>query len=291
MKSKLLFYTSFLLLAGMIFISSCKEDFIHGDILPNTDRVIVEFTNAQGNNNSVSMEYSSDWVTIDLTDLQFNSRSKVNNVIRVKFVTSPTVVADYNSANGTNYISPPGGSYSFESNEITLSPEERKKSIRLRIKPSAITGGSYALGLAIAETSEGEISQTANNIFIILQVKNAYEGNYKASGQRILYNGATVSSGVASIFPINRVKYAYTIDNNTIEIEVADLAGAYMYLQIDPSSNEVTVLPSATSPTFFPMNNNGNCVYDPGTKTFSLNYLYFNASGFLREIQEDLVAQ
>jgi Domain of unknown function (DUF1735)/Domain of unknown function (DUF4361) len=291
MKSKLMFFISFLLLAGMIFISSCKEDFIHGDIIPNTDRVIVEFTNAESNNNSVSMEYSSDWVTIDLTELQFNTRSKVNNAVRVKFVTSPTVVADYNSANGTNYVSPPGGSYSFESNEITLSPAERNKSIRLRIKPSAITGGSYALGLAIAETSEGEISQTANNIFIILQVKNAYEGNYKASGQRILYNGSTVSSGVASIFPINRVKYAYTIDNNTIEIEVADLAGAYMYLQIDPSNNHVTVLPSSTSPTFFPMNNNGTCVYDPFTRTFSLNYLYFNASGFLREIQENLVAQ
>src|ERR1700730_17857308 len=126
MKSKLLQYTSFLILAGMVFNSSCKEDFIHGDIIPNTDRVIVEFTDARGNNNSMSMEYSNDWVTIDLTDLQFNTRSKVNNVVRVKFVTSPTVIADYNSANGTNYISPPGGSYSFESNEITLSPEERK---------------------------------------------------------------------------------------------------------------------------------------------------------------------
>lgn len=291
MKPKLLFYTPFLLMAGMIFISSCREDFNKSDILLNTDRIIVEFTDAQKNDNSVSMEFSSDWVIIDLTELQFNTRSKVNKEVKVRFVISPTIVADYNTANGTNYISPPGGSYSLESNEITLAPEERKKMIRLRIKPSAITGGSFAIGLAIAETSEGEISQTANNIFIGLQVKNAYEGNYKATGQRILYNGATVSTGVASIFPIDRVKYAYTIDNNTIEIEVADLAGAYMYLQIDPLSNQVTVLPSATSPTFFPMNNNGTCDYNPLAKTFLLNYLYFNAAGSLREINESLLAQ
>src|SRR3981081_2393695 len=181
MKSKLQFYISFLLSAGMILISSCKRDFIHGNILQNTDRIIVEFTNAHVNN-SVSMGYSNEWVTIYLTELQFNTRSKVNKAVRVKFVTNPTVVADYNSAKSTNYVSPPGGSYNFESNEITLSPEERKKMIRLRIKPSAITGGSYAIGLAIAETSDGEISQTANNIFIVLQVKNLYEGNYKATG-------------------------------------------------------------------------------------------------------------
>ncbi len=31
--------------------------------------------------------------------------------------------------------------------------------------------------------------------------------------------------------------------------------------------------------------------YDPATKTFVLNYKYYNAAGLLREIQETLVAE
>ena len=289
MQTRLLLNTSFLLLAGMFILSSCKKNLLISEIDQNTDRVMVEFTESKNANNAVSIAFANDWVEIDLTEIRLNTRSLVKGLVTVKFVVNPTIVADYNTANGTDYKMPPGGSYSFESTELTLSTTERTKIIQMKINPASITGGSYAIGLSIAETSDGEISPTSSNVFIVLQVKNAYEGDYKATGQRVLYNGATPATGIAVVAPIDRVKYAGTIDNNTIEIEVADLAGAFMYLEINPTTNQVTVLPSATSATFFPMTNNGSCTYNPVTKTFTLNYLYYNATGALREITETLV--
>jgi hypothetical protein len=290
MQTRLLLNRSFLLLAGMFFLSSCKKNLLIAEIDQNTDRVMVEFTESKNTSNAISIPFASGWVDIDLTELRLNTRSKLNKAVTVKFVVNPTIVADYNTLNGTDFKMLPGGSYSFESNQLTLTPSERGKTIRMKIKPSSITGGAFAIGLSIAETSEGEISPTSSNVFIVLQVKNAYEGDYKATGQRILYNGPVTTSGVAAIAPIDRVKFASTIDNNTIEIEVADLAGAYMYLQVNSTNNQVLVLPSSTNPTFSPMNNNGSCMYDPASRTFTLNYLYFNASGALREIKETLVA-
>ncbi len=289
MKRKLL-SIPFLLIAGMVFFSSCREDDVFEEIEPNTDRVIVEFTNALSGE-SVALEYSDQWVEVDLTEIRLNTRTHIKENIEVTITPNHTVVGDYNNLYGTSYQPVSTGAYSILPATVKLGPGQRTQQLRLRIRPSLITGGDYAIGLSLATTSKGEISDDRRNIFIALKVKNEYEGNYRATGLRTLYNGADVASGVASTATIDWVKPATTINNNTIEIEIADLAGAYMYLEVNPVTNAVTVSPSLTAPTFFPMGNNGTCIYDPVTKKFTLNYLYYNAAGNLRHIQETLVAQ
>ena len=44
---KNIFIKAVLLLAISISVTSCKKDYIYGDIVPNTDRVIVEFTDSK----------------------------------------------------------------------------------------------------------------------------------------------------------------------------------------------------------------------------------------------------
>ena len=272
-----------------IVAASCKKDYIFGDIVPNTDRVLVEFTDSK-TTGVLSLNYGTQIVTTGLTELRFNPRSKISQDATVKYRINNTLIADYNSANGTNVQALPSGSYTLDATELTLTQAEREKQIPIKILPAAVTGGSYALGLSISETTYGDISSVAQDVLVFVQVKNDYEGLYYASGQRTAYNGPTVASGISGVFDIDTDKYLYTVDQTTVETDVADLiGGGWMFLEVNPTTNQVTVMPSAFSPTFL-LSNNGPCTYDPVTKTFSLEYKYFNAAGNLRIISETIEA-
>src|SRR5215510_1148193 len=175
---------NYLLLSGLfaaLLISSCKRDYIYGDITPNTDRVIVEFTDAKEPHNIV-MDYSSNTITVDVADLQFMVRSKVTQDATVNIRSNSDIVNDYNSANGTSFTSVPLNLFGFESTSIVLTAAERKKKIRIRIKPSDVAIGSWAIGIEIASTSSGEVSQLANKVVLLLSVKNKYDGVYHLKG-------------------------------------------------------------------------------------------------------------
>jgi hypothetical protein len=169
------------LLTGLLIVSSCKRDFIYGDITPNTDRIIVEFTNAK-QPHSIAMDYTSGTITVDVAELEFMVRSTVKNDETVKIKSNSDIVNAYNSANGTSYSSVPLNLFGFEATDIVLTPSERKKKIRIRIKPSDVAIGEWAIGLEIASTSSGEVSQLANKVLLILSVKNKYDGKYHLKG-------------------------------------------------------------------------------------------------------------
>ena len=169
------------LIAGLLMLSSCRRDFIYGDITPNTDRVIVEFANAK-NIHSIAIDYTTGTITVDVADLQFMLRSSVQSDVLVKIRSNSDIVNAYNTANGTTYSSVPYNLFSFESTDIALSPAERKKKIRIRIKPGDVAVGQWALGLSIVSTSSGEVSQIAKEVLVTISVKNKYDGKYHLKG-------------------------------------------------------------------------------------------------------------
>jgi hypothetical protein len=169
------------MLAGLLVVSSCRRDFVYGDITPNTDRVIVEFAEAK-NVHSIAVDYAPGTVTIDVADLQFMIRSAVQSDALVKIRANPDIVNAYNTANGTSYSSVPYNLFSFESTDITLSPAKRKQKIRIRIKPADVAVGQWAIGLEIVSTNEGEVSQIAKEVMVTISVKNKYDGKYHLKG-------------------------------------------------------------------------------------------------------------
>lgn len=272
-------------LLSTVLLSSCLKEKYKLGIDDNTDRVTTEFTAARTPGNSVALEFGTQFIEVDLTELRIPPRAAMNKSVQVKIAESNALVA------AAGFSALPSGAYSILSYDYTLTPTARKLPVRIRVNPSRLVGGAYAIGLTIQEVSEGEISQNAKEIVVEVKVKNDYEGEYYASGLRQLYAGSTTASGVASEFPIDDDKYLFTIDRNTVETDVADLiGGAWMFLEVDPATFDVTVKPSTISPTFA-LSNNGPCKYNPATRTFTLNYKYFNAAGNLRTITETIVAK
>lgn len=288
MKKITIFYSFLFVLLG----TSCIKEAYKIDFDDNTRRIITEFTDAKNEVNTLALDYKDQFIETDLTELQI-FRSDFNSDVQVKVALNKAVVDTYNQAHpGGEFDIPPAGSFNLVATDLVISPATRKTKVRIRIKPSAITGGAYAIGLSITQVSQGEISPIYKNVLIEVKVKNDYEASYTASGLRTAYGGPTNAAPVTGLFDIEGSKYLYTIDLNTVEAEVADLgASAWMYLEINPTTHQVTVLPSAGGPSFASLQNNGPCTYDPATKTFELNYKYLNAAGNLREITETLVLE
>jgi hypothetical protein len=272
----------YFLFTGML-LSSCLKEKYKLSIDDNTDRVVTEFTTARQGLNALALDFGTSMIEVDLAELRVIPRSVMNGPVQVKIAENKALV----TTNGYSVL--PSGSYSIVSSDYNFTPDNRKAQVRLKINPSALVGGSYAIGLSIQQVSSGEISELGKDILIEIKVKNDYEGEYHATGLRILYAGSTVGSGIANQFAIDDDKYLYTIDKNTVETDVADLiGGGWMFLEVDPTTFNVTVKPSTISPTFL-LSNNGPCTYDPATRTFTLNYKYFNAAGNLRTITETIV--
>ncbi|HYF30456.1 MAG TPA: DUF4361 domain-containing protein [Chitinophagaceae bacterium] len=278
--------TSVLLLLSMtVLFSACIKEKYTIPIDDNTDRVLTEFTSAKDGVNSLALDFGTQMVEVDLTELRIPPRSSMANSVQVKIAV--------NNALATNegFAIPSPGTYSLVTTDYTLTPTNRKVKVRLKVNPSGLIGDSYAIGLTIQQVSSGEINQAAKDIVIELKVKNDYEGEYAATGLLTAYAGANNTFPVSSLFDIDEDKYLYTIDQTTVETTAGFTAftGAWMFLKIDPVTNNVTVMPSTLGPTFPTLSNNGPCAYDPATRTFTLNYKYFNGVGNLRTISETLV--
>ena len=281
---QLIKYTALFAIVALTATSCLKEKY-QIDIDDNTSRPITEFTYAKDGINSLALDYGTQVVEVDLTELRIPPRSELGNDVQVKIALNNAIVS------AAGYDPLPAGAFTLVTTDYTLTPENKKAQVRIKINPSMITGGAYAIGLSIMQVSEGEISQVSKDIVIEVKVKNVYEGEYHATGSRQNHSGPNFSDPIAATFAIDHDKYLYTVDQFTVETDVADLIGsAWMYLEINPATNNVTVKPSATSPTFL-LSNNGPCTYNPATRTFSLKYKYFNAAGNLRQITEVIVAK
>lgn len=277
---------------SMILFSSCLKDKYQPDIVDNTSRIIAEFTNGSSTQlNSLAVDFGTSFIEVDLAELRIPPRSVVSKNVTVKIQTNPTLVADYNTANGTAYEVAPATVYQLPTVEFTLSPNSKKTNVKIRVNPSLMAGHSYALGFTISNISEGEISTLKKDYIVELKVKNAYEGLYLASGTLTRYSGATTSTPVVGVLTIDEEKNLTTVDQTTVESEMGVYAftGGFMFLKVDPVTNNVTVSPSLLSPAF--PTTAGTGTYDPATKTFTLSYQYFNGAGALRVIQETLVLE
>lgn len=269
---------------GVLFSACIKEKYVI-PIDDNTDRLLTEFTQGKEGIVSLAVEFSTQMVEVDLTELRVPPRAAMGNSVQVKIALNNAL------ASNEGYAIPAQSAYSLVTTDYTLTPTNRKAKIRLKINPSGITGDSYAIGITIQQVSAGEINQAAKDLVIELKVKNDYEGEYAATGLLTAYGGPDATFPVASEFDIDEDKYLFTIDQTTVETTAGFTAftGAYMYLKVNPATNDVTVSPSPTGPTFPTLSNNGPCKYDPTTGTFTLNYKYFNGVGNLRTISETLV--
>jgi PBP1b-binding outer membrane lipoprotein LpoB len=283
---------SLILTVTILLLYGCIKEKYKIDYNENTKRPIAEFLKgdssaATASIKTLALDFNTAFVDVDLTDIGTDLRNEFNGDIKIDIVKDDALLTAYNNANSTTYDPLPASAGSITSFSYTVNSSKKTVKVKTRIKSSELVGQEYALAIRISSASQGEISKMRKIYIVEIKVKNAYEGEYASNGVRTSYGGPTTAAGITGTFPWDFAKYLFTVNATTCELETADGVDI-MLLTVNPD-NSVTI----TSHPFggFATSNDGPCFYTPGTKTFTLNYKYFNGAGNLRRMTETLVLQ
>jgi Domain of unknown function (DUF1735)/Domain of unknown function (DUF4361) len=275
----------------VFFLSGCIKEKYKISFEDNTKRPVAEFVHGFSTTakedvlKSLSVDFNTAFVEVDVTDIGTDLRNEFSGDIKIDIVKDNSLIDAYNAFNGTAFDPLPVSAGNLAVTSYTVSSSKKTVKVRLRVKPSELLGNFYAIAFRITTASQGEVSKMRNVYITELKVKNAYEADYDSEGVRTSHGGPTPAAPVTGTFPWSFVKTLATVNANTCELETADGVDL-MYLIVNPD-NSVTITDSPNGG--FITANDGPCTYNPASRTFTLNYKYFNSSGNLRRMTEVLV--
>jgi hypothetical protein len=269
-----------LLLGSLWFVFfSCKRGSVFGDIEPNVNRVIVEFTDA-GPGTSVTRDFSTGIIDVELTELRLNTRTVTNHSTNIKVIANPSVVTEYNRINGTSYVAAGAAGFAL-TNDYVLGPQQRNVMIKAALRPSSFLDQPYAIGLSIAEVSDGEISSIAKNVIVFVSIKNEYDGIYQLKGYSEI--PGTTFTGHFSLDCAEELAVA-TSGNSSVFLSPAQPAyssGSFAYITnllpditLDKATGKVTAVKSRAGGIglIFPFDAAYDSRYEAATKTLYVKY-------------------
>jgi hypothetical protein len=212
--------------------------------------------------------------------------------------TDTALITAYNSTNGTHYVALPASEFTAPA---TVTVPAGQQIVNFPVVLSAGTidfSKPYAIALELTNSSGATIATNLQTAIVIVKVKSQYDDVYTVkSGATTRYNGADVSSGVRDVFTIAEPTIDYTtLNESTVVGQIGSSSfGLTAAITISGSTVTVNANPAATvgSTTFnfVQGNSSGTSSYNAATKELIIHISYLNASGALREIDEDVIGE
>jgi Domain of unknown function (DUF1735) len=269
-----------ILSAMVVLLPSCIKDKYNTEPDFNTERLVTEFAEGREEITVLGLDAAPVTQTIDLAGIRAVSRSQFTGSYTVKLVPNNTLVADYNTNNGTSYTPAPANAIQLQTLTYTISPDQREVKIKATVNTTNLLSGEYAIGLSIAEVSNGEISGVAKNLLVAVTVKNQYDGVYRVYGYFSHPNpantGAFDESGIEFITSGSSSVDMFHPPSGGGQPFIGGFFAVYPSISVDPSTNAVTVTVPGQSAAVHP--NGAQSRYDPSTRTFYIYYGYNSAA-------------
>lgn len=176
---------------SVLFISCKKQaDFLKDAKAGYTDAVGF----GEDNNTITNLAIDASVTTLSQAlNAYLSSHGTYGQSISVTVAANPTIVADYNTANGTNYTVMPSDSYTLPSTiTIPANSKEGLANVDFNVTTMLTHGLAFALGVEITQVTGGPnaiLTQHSQHLFII-QIKNKYDGVYDIDGSFVDYSNA-----------------------------------------------------------------------------------------------------
>lgn len=294
MKLYSLKFTSALLLVASASLVGCLKDKSYNN------GSIQSLRNAGGTNQNVVEIQLTATSTVNFlltafeatnTDTVFNlipvvlaSPGVAKEDVNVTLVLNPTLLTDYNAANGTNYTPAPTGIYTIlnANNVVTIPAGSRVGYLKIKFKPVDFLGHEYAFGYSIGSIDKQGylISGNLQNGIAAIGIKNKYDGRYELRGFHnrpgldLPYDETVdmITSAQDKVYmywvgqgpyhPLNAGTTAY--GSFTVEFQFNTTTNALIGINnlATPGSPVFTIGPATTSR------------FDPATKTIYAQYYY-----------------
>jgi hypothetical protein len=188
-------FSKYTLLISTIFISclsGCLKDKAYDDYSIQSVRTnggvgVAEIsltTTSSVNFQLLNLEASSSDTIINLIPVSINKPSSSD--VKITLVSSPTVIADYNSNNGTSYALPPASVYTISSLVVTVPAGSTTGYLKVKFKPTDFLAGGSAFAFQIAAVDQGYlISSNLNKGMVAIGVKNKFDGVYTLKSKQL----------------------------------------------------------------------------------------------------------
>jgi hypothetical protein len=294
-----------------LFTSCLKKDNIPD--LSKVDPVIEFPLGGPGLVKNTLSAFSSD-VIDTVVALNIASPDPLNHDVIVTIKSDPSVVAAYNTANGTNYVSPDMTTQVLlQSTVITIKAGYRVGRVKMKIKFNLLDPTkNYMLGLTIVNSGGLVISGNFGSYLWAFIVKNPLEGTYNRSFYR--WNGTTdtttaPNSTVTLNVPVNVPTvsgYSVLLPESYLQTFVGTFAGAILNFtstngvlgNFSTSLDAATIAGLAsggftivTPPTLVGYRISGNAANLYAGSVFRIYMVLINSGGATRTLIDEFVKQ
>jgi hypothetical protein len=125
--------------------------------------------------------------TFEVIDLRRapNDNAQLNQPLTVKLVKNPTLISDYNTANGTSFVELPAAAYKLltDITNVTFAAGQDIIEIKIRLDKSQLDlSQQYALGFSLSDGGTATIETSSKNGLYSIGVKNKWDGVYAITG-------------------------------------------------------------------------------------------------------------
>jgi hypothetical protein len=284
---KNIFKIYLLLLAGLM--ASCLEDDKFA-LDPSDTKNVIEFMDPSvpaSPSGAIYPAYATSFVFAPSAELEqiisFSGPNDNNEDITLTLAVDPVALEEYNrqmhdELHGQTYDLMPADNYDLETTTVTIPKGQTKTSLTITVYPEKFDfARNFAIPLRIVSASSGVLSAHNSTVILAVGVRNNYDGIYEIIGGNIQRNSATGPDPVLSgDYVPGLTLNATTLSSNQIAFQpywkdgsgIGGIDGTFA--TINESTNAVTMA-SATNATLKNIPGAIN-VYDPATRTFTLNF-------------------
>jgi hypothetical protein len=284
MKKKILQYM-FLSCSLIILFSSCRKDPYNGKETLQSGKTFVWIDGAP--QNSQFFDVFNDIKQVPMFIVRRDAASNADLQKAVTVTLTALNIDTLNAHNGTNYTQMPTSVYTVDAEKgMTYTPASIKfdfaagdfaKQVKFEIDGSKLDlSKTYAVAFAITNFGGFTKKVGLDTIIATIAVKNQYEGTYSETGSIIRNSATGPDTNLGGTLKDGITTYLATIapNANTFSQFWKDGSGvggiAGLYLTVDQATNKVTV--AATGNALLKNTVGLPNYYDPGTKTFYLNF-------------------
>lgn len=181
---KIIFSLSTLLASAVLFTGCLKDKGYdnqeYGIKDPNGMSMGISFPESPDKDFAIDAKNTTQTVTP--VNINLEAGDVATTDIHVNLVQKPTLVADYNAANGTTMVALPASQFSVVSYKVTIPKGSRLGNFQLTVPNASLIDPtlSYGMGLSIASVDEPgyTIASNLKDILLKISIKNKYDGTY-----------------------------------------------------------------------------------------------------------------
>ncbi len=287
----------FALLAGTtLLFAACKRAEVKEPI-GDAGQTIVKLIDVD--HKLINLDLVSTPQKIRMVEVQrlVSNNKELQQTMTVVIKDDPSVVADYNNANGTGFVPIPASLYTIDPSTprvgtnytLTFQPGEFAKTVNFVI-PNALLVDlnlSYAFGFSLTSAdNNGKVATTEKKLVVEVGVKNNWDGIYNLRGY------VTRETAPATLDPLLSGNFG------PVEVALATTGGRVVTFNAHPWANGSGSQFAATVVPVYTINNSNNVEvsssggpypagiqnfpgypsrYDPSTKTFYVKYQWASA--------------